>query len=410
MRDNKAQANAAVKEWVCHNREEYERFKQQVTAIGEGDMTLPERMMTLFSDCMPQSARDFYGYIFHFLMHPEEATDDGVAFTPYDQLAAQCINGKALIKMDLEHGTIARTETPSNHLVIIRTDDFEKSIQQMPYSMKCVINQGITLLMMSNGYFASSDSTAALRDLAMTVAKTLYVYSLLFVPEYLQQLYQKIVNEQEPLAYCVYYYVTFDHGLKEMSKAFSWRMNGNDGNPMTCELLKLCLRMFVRHSLENETETKADWLRLADKLGCEEAWKEIHFIAEQVKTHGGKHTDQRIIDELLIGDIEQLKSFIAHFLQENNSPCHLAYLLYALREKETIDNCDYITFHRAIQPLGSKPIGGPDVPQRRYNELLACPKLLNESTDKWKRANAIVNQLTEGLGKMSESAKIAQKI
>lgn len=108
MRDNKAQANAAVKEWICHNREEYEQFKQQVTAIGEGDTTLPERMMKLFSDCMPQSARDFYGYIFHFLMQPEEATDDGVAFTPYDQLAAQCINGKALIKMDLEHGTILK--------------------------------------------------------------------------------------------------------------------------------------------------------------------------------------------------------------------------------------------------------------------------------------------------------------
>ena len=74
---------------------------------------------------------------------------------------------------------------------------------------------------MSNGYFVSSDSTSALRDLAMTVAKTLYVYSLLFVPEYLQQLYQKIVNEQEPLAYCVYYFVTFDHGLKEMARAFS---------------------------------------------------------------------------------------------------------------------------------------------------------------------------------------------
>jgi hypothetical protein len=266
--------------------------------------------------------------------------------------------------------------------------------------MKCVINQTITQLMMSNGYFASSDSTAALRDLAMTVAKTLYVYSLLFVPEYLQQLYQKIVNEQEPLAYCVYYFVTFDHGLKEMARVFSWQMNGNENNPMTCELLKLCLRMFVRHSLENENDTKADWLRLADKLHCEEAWKEIHYIAEQVKTHGGKHADQRVIDELLTGNVEQLKTFITDFLKESTSPCHLAYLLYALREKEKIDNCDYITFHRAIQHLSDKPIGGPDVPQRRYNELLACPKLLNEPADKWKRAKAIIDQLTEELEKI----------
>ena len=80
-------------------------------------------------------------------MHPEEATDDGVAFTPYDQLAAQCINGKALIKINLENGTIARADIPSNHLLIIRTDDFEKSIQQMLYSMKCGINQRINRIL-----------------------------------------------------------------------------------------------------------------------------------------------------------------------------------------------------------------------------------------------------------------------
>ena len=40
-------------------------------------------------------------------------------------------------------------------------------------------------------------------------------------------------------------------------------------------------------------------------------------IAEQVKTHGGKHSDQRVIDELLTGNVEQLKSFIADFLKEN---------------------------------------------------------------------------------------------
>ena len=125
---------------------------------------------------------------------------------------------------------------------------------------------------------------------------------------------------------------------------------------MTSELLKLCLRMFVRHSLENETDTKADWLRLADKLHCEEAWKEIHYIAEQVKTHGGKHADQRVIDELLTGNVEQLKTFIADFLKENTSPCHLAYLLYALRQSGHIESCNYITLHRALQSLSPKPL------------------------------------------------------
>jgi hypothetical protein len=50
--------------------------------------------------------------------------------------------------------------------------------------------------------------------------------------------------------------------------------------------------------------------------------------------------------------------------------------------------------------VGSKNRKSPDPSQRRYNELLANPKLLNESSDKWKRAKAIIDQLTEELEKL----------
>ena len=48
MRDNKAQANAAVKEWVCHNREEYEQFKQQVKTHGgkHSDQRVIDELLT----------------------------------------------------------------------------------------------------------------------------------------------------------------------------------------------------------------------------------------------------------------------------------------------------------------------------------------------------------------------------
>ena len=38
--------------------------------------------------------------------------------------------------------------------------------------------------------------------------QTVYLYSLLFVPEYLGRLYKRIVVEAEPLAYCIYFFVT----------------------------------------------------------------------------------------------------------------------------------------------------------------------------------------------------------
>jgi hypothetical protein len=42
----------------------------------------------------------------------------------------------------------------------------------------------------------------------------------------------------------------------------------------------------------------------------------------------------------------------------------------------------------------SKPLGGPDVPQRRYHELMANPKLLDSKGKKWQQAKQIVEHWT----------------
>ena len=77
----------------------------------------------------------------------------------------------------------------------------------------------------------------------------------------------------------------------------------------------------------------------------------------------------------------------------------LAYLLYALRQSEHIESCNYITFHRALQSLSPKPLGGPDVPQRRYHELMTDPKLLGSKGKKWQQAKAIIDRWTVLFGK-----------
>ena len=41
-----------------------------------------------------------------------------------------------------------------------------------------------------------------------------------------------------------------------------------------------------------------------------------------------------------------------------------------------------------------KPLGGPDVPQRRYHELMANPKLLDSKGKKWQQAKQIVEHWT----------------
>ena len=394
-KDNRIAANKAVREWKVKHKEEYDDFKQQVANIGNGDLSLMERTMGLLSDCMPQNARDFYAYIYKYIENPDSVKNDQRAFSRYDQLAAECIFNGTMIKMDFTTGQIESTNSASSNCTIIRTDDFEESITSMPQSMKCVLNDLINQMVASgmDMHLAEKDR-AALQNLGLLVSKTVYVYSLLFVPEYLERLYRRVVTDGDSLAYCIYYFVTFDHGLRQMADMFSRQMASNNSTSFTTAMLSMCIRAFIGHSLSNSSDTKEGWMQLANETNNDDCWKEIMLALRDSHTHGGQQKDSRTLDELLICDTEVLKSKIQDYLRENPQTSRLAYLLYALRQTGKIQPCSYITFHRALQSLSPKPLGGPDVPQKRFHELLADPKLLGSKGKKWQQARSIIDHWT----------------
>ena len=399
-KDNRMAANKAVREWKSHHQETYSDFKRQVAAIGSGDLSLMERTMGLLDDCMPQNARNFYAYILKYIMNPDSVADDQAAFSDYDQLAAECIFHHAMIKVDSSTGEIEETKTPDSDCIIIRTDDLGESFESMPSSMKCVLNDLINQMIASGIDTPIVDQDRiALQNLGLLVSKTVYVYSLLFVPEYLEQLYHRVAVDGDSLAYCIYFFVTFDHGLRQMADVFSKQMVGGQSTSFTAEMFRMCLRTFIAHSLTNRTDTKEGWMQLANETSSDDCWKEIMLALRDSHTHGGQQKDSRTLDELLIGDVENLKSLIKDYLSENPGTSRLAYLLYALRQSGHIVSCNYITFHRTLQSLSPKPLGGPDVPQRRYHEMLADPKLLGSKGKKWQQAKAIIDRWTVLFGK-----------
>ena len=187
-------ANKAVREWKVGHKREYDDFKRQVASIGKGDLSLMERMIGLLDDCMPQDARNFYGYIYKYIGDPDSVKNDQTAFSQYDQLAAECIFNHALISMNFATGQIEQTDSMNQDCTIIRTDDFEQIILSMPQSMKCILNDLCTNLIADrlHGQLTAKEQDA-LQGIGLLVAKTVYVYSLLFVPEYLDRLYKRTI-------------------------------------------------------------------------------------------------------------------------------------------------------------------------------------------------------------------------
>ena len=391
-KDNKMAANKAVREWKVGHKREYDDFKRQVASIGKGDLSLMERMIGLLDDCMPQDARNFYGYIFKYIEDPDSVKNDQTAFSQYDQLAAECIFNHALISMNFATGRIEQTDSKNQDCTIIRTDDFEQTILAMPQSMKCILNDLCTNLIADRlrGQLTTKEQDA-LQGIGLLVAKTVYVYSLLFVPEYLDRLFKRTITDGDALAYCIYFFVTFDHGLSQMADVFSRQMVGNQSSSFTSGMFRLCIRSFVGHSLTNRSETKESWEALANNTSNDDLWKEIHLALRDNHIHGGQQKDSRTLDELLIGDTNAIKSKIQDYLHENPQTSRLSYLLYVLRQSGKIQSCSYITFHRALQSLSPKPLGGPDVPQKRFHELMADPKLLDSKGKKWQQAKSIID-------------------
>ena len=402
-KDNREAANKAVREWKSEHQQTYNDFKRQVAAIGSGDLSLMEKAVGLLNDCMPDDARDFYAYIYNYILAPDSVKNDQTAFSQYDQLAANCIFNHALIKMDFTTGLIEQTDSARQDCVIIRADDFEQGVTSMSQPMKCILNDLCTNLM-SKGLQGQITDTErdALQNIGLLVAKTLYVYSLLFVPGYLDRLYKRIVIEGEPLAYCIYFFVTFDHGLRQLADVFSRQMVGRHSSSFTSEMFRMCLRTFIGHSLSSRTDTKEGWQQLANETSNDDCWKEIMFTLRDCHTHGGQQKDCRTLDELLIGDKDKLKTLFKDYLRENPGASRLAYLLYALRQSEHIESCNYLTFHRALQSFTVKPLGGPDVPQRRFHELMAESKLLYSKGKKWQKARQIIEQWTDLLAKIDK--------
>ena len=391
-KDNRMAANKAVREWKVGHKREYDDFKRQVASIGKGDLSLMERMIGLLDDCMPQDARNFYGYIYKYIGDPDSVKNDQTAFSQYDQLAAECIFNHALISMNFATGQIEQTDSMNKDCTIIRTDDFEQIILSMPQSMKCILNDLCTNLIAERLHDQlTTKEQDALQGIGLLVAKTVYVYSLLFVPEYLDRLYKRTIIDGDALAYCIYFFVTFDHGLSQMADLFSRQMVGCYSSSFTSEMFRLCIRSFVGHSLTNKSETKESWEALANNTSNDDLWKEVHLALRDSHTHGGQQKDSRTLDELLIGDTESVKSKIQDYLCENPQTSRLAYLLYALRQTGKIQPCNYITFHRAVQSLSPKPLGGPDVPQKRFHELMADAKLLDQKGKKWQQAKVIID-------------------
>jgi hypothetical protein len=214
-----------------------------------------------------------------------------------------------------------------------------------------------------------------------------------FIPGFLANLYDKVVEDGDALAYCMYYFVIIDHGLLRMMNILNSILMKEEMDESGLVLIRNCVHMLVCQSMELGAETKASWESAVEDCNPE-IWKDVLFLLHKTKGKRGKKKTIRTLDEILIGNVPVLKKQIHHFLAENTDDICLAYLLRSLvRTGKVSDSLSYMTFHRAIELFCGRKIGY-DIPQKRYGELKSSSFSLDPYGSSYKRAKRIMDNWT----------------
>ena len=105
-------------------------------------------------------------------------------------------------------------------------------------------------------------------------AQLLFLSHAAFIGEFLANLYDKVIEEKESLAYCMYYFVVFDHGLTKMAKILDGILRNESIDQNGMAMIGCCVRLLAGRSIEMGVETKASWEKVSNDC-CPEIWKDV---------------------------------------------------------------------------------------------------------------------------------------
>ena len=387
-----------IRTWRSQNKEVYAQFINGIDKVTDGDLTLLNNMYALMKDCVPPEAQSFYGWLGSLLTQSPSSTSSLMSDTQwageYTEKIAQCIVNRQLwLGINLKTGKVDIYSSRQKGLLMVKSGTPLEIWSKLPQYMKSYfIGQIDKLTRNSKG--CTMLSQLERKQLYHALAFFANIFTLaqaVFIPGFLANLYDKVIENGDTLAYCMYYFTVFDHGLPRMMKILSDILTKDDVDDCGLILIRNCVHSLVCQSMEMGAETKASWEKAVEDCNPE-IWKDVLFLLHKTKGKRGKRTSTRTLDEILTGDVAAQKRKIHMFLEENDDDICLAYLLLALvqtgKVKETIP---YMTFHRAMEQFVGRHIGH-DIPQKRYYELKKDTGYLNPYSDSCKRAKRIINK------------------
>ena len=391
-------ADMAICTWKSANEEVYADFCKRMDAIGKGDLSILMDIYQMMRDCTPLEALMMYNWLSDFANGkdvPDIANRQWAG--QYTETIAQCITNKRLwIGINVKTGTIELLTSPKSGLLMVHSETPIEIWNHLPLAMRTYLTVQLDLLMRNSKgcYLLSKLERKMVYQFLAYISQIVFLSHAVFIGGFMANLYDRVMEKKEILAYCMYYFVVFDHGLSRMAKLLNRLLNSGEVDNGGMLLIKSCIALLVHQSIEMGTESKAGWEDTAEACNPE-IWKEVMFALRKVKAKRGNRKVMQSLDDILVGNKEQIKQGIRSFLEENTEDISLAYLLKSLVNADRIKaSTRYMTFHRAIEQFSQRHYGH-DIPQKRYGEIKDMVLDLLQRGNSFIKAKRTIDQWTD---------------
>ena len=377
-------ADMAICTWKSANEEVYADFCKRMDAIGKGDLSILMDIYQMIRECTPPEALLLYNWLSDFMNGKDIQNIANQQWAgKYTNIIAQCITNKRLwIGVNVKTGTVELLTSPKSELLMVHSKTPIEVWNRLPQETRSYLTGQLDVLMKnSKGCYLLSKLERKMVYQSLTyISRIIFLSHAVFVGEAMANLYDYVVEKKEILAYCMYYFVIFDHGLSRMAQLLDHLLNSGEVDNGDMILIKSCVALLVHQSIEMGTESKAGWEDTAEACNPER--------------RGNKKVMQSL-DDILVGDKERIKQGIRSFLEENTEDISLAYLLKSLVKAGRIKaSIRYMTFHRAIEQFYQRHYGH-DIPQKRYGEIRDITLTSPQRGNSYIKAKRIIDRWTD---------------
>ena len=391
-------ADMAIRAWKSDNKKVYADFCKRMDAVAKGNMSVLMDMYLMMRDCVPPEALMMYNWLSDFVNVKDVSDIANQQWAgQYTETIARCITNKRLwIGINVKTGMVELLTTPKSGLLMVHSETSIEIWNHLPLEMRTYLTEQLDLLMRnSKGCFLLSKLKKKMVYQFLTyISQIVFLSHAVFIGGFMANLYDRVMEKKKDLAYCMYYFVVFDHGLLRMTKLFNRLLNSEEVDHGDILLVKSCVTMLANRSIEMGAETKADWEDTIEDC-TPEIWKEVMFALRKVKGRRGNRKVIQSLDDILWGGKERIKQGIRLFLEENTEDISLAYLLQSLVKSGKIKaSTRYMTFHRAIEQFSQRHYGH-DIPQKRYGEIKELTLNSPQRGSSYTKAKRIIDRWTD---------------